>query len=415
MPPAFLSKVFSRGKDKERDKDELPSPTTKQSKRTSRASAHSLLEGKFEAVSPTISPSALKFDEKDKTPEVKEKEREKEKERTALFRPKSRTKSAGAGTVRKSEDVPQLTLDLNLPIVKSDSRKRDLDVVYEGVAVLDDATLGEKRLSAAEALKLMRMCSSVISSRGLESLGVMHPHWHSASSVTQRKIISLFLSSLAAPSTGATVASPTSAASAFESELDYARSPHDIAAVFRWALRHLRLDGNAFGKDDVSSLAWYDGFAEQEKAKAYPQTAFSELLLPVVKPSHAELLDSTLSLASSLASHSERNGVSGSKLSMFLGHYLLTGNKVDGLEDWLSFYAQWERAGRALEHIFLANLRDEASKTRIPKRLSELITSYPYSKHAVDSHFPRPARFATRKYDALHVRITTQLASWFEG
>ena len=45
------------------------------------------------------------------------------------------------------------------------------------------------------------------------------------------------------------------------------------------------------------------------------------------------------------------NGVSGSKLSMHLGHYLLTGSPIDGSVDWQAFYSQWERAGRALEHI----------------------------------------------------------------
>ncbi|KAI5120631.1 hypothetical protein M0805_009391 [Coniferiporia weirii] len=411
--PTFFTKVFSRGKDKDGLK-EPPQPTTKQSKRSSRASIQSLLEGKFEAVSPTVSPSAQKFDEKEKAlgkdkDKGKEKDKEKEKEKIALFRPKSRT--TGTGAVRKTEDVPQLTLDLNLSSVKSDPKRRDLDVVYEGITLLDDAALGEKRLSSGEALKLMRACMSVIASRGLETLGVMHPHWHSASPAAQRKIISLYLSSLDATPATASTSSPTSAASAFEYELEYARSPHDVAAVFRWALRHLKLDGDAFGKDDTPTLAWYDGFSEQEKTKSYPQTAFSELLLPVVKPPHAELLNSTLSLISNLASHSEMNGVSGSKLSMFLGQYLLTGNKVDGLEDWLTFYSHWERAGRALEHIFLASLRDEASKTGIPKRLSELVVNYPYSKHATDSQFPRPARFATRAYDALYVRVTSELGA----
>ena len=151
--------------------------------------------------------------------------------------------------------------------------------------------------------------------------------------------------------------SPTSPGLAFESELEYVRSPHDVAAVFRWALRHLKLDGDAFDKENTPSLAWYDSFTEKEKKEGYPRTAYTDILLPAVKPPHVELLNSTLNLVSRLASHSEANGVSGSKLSMFFGHYLLTGNRVENLEDWIAFYSQWERAGRALEHIFLASLR----------------------------------------------------------
>ena len=180
----------------------------------------------------------------------------------------------------------------------------------------------------------------------------MHPHWHSASPAAQRRIISLFLSSLTASSEA-----PSPPGSSFDTELEFARSPHDVAAVFRWALRHLKLDGGSFDEDNSPSLAWYDSFAEKERAAEYSKTAYSDLLLPVVKPSHAELLGSTLSLVSRLSSHSEWNGTSGSKLSMSLGHYLLTGNQLDSIEDWVSFYSQWERAGRALEHIFLASLR----------------------------------------------------------
>ncbi|KAL5478858.1 hypothetical protein ACEPAI_2135 [Sanghuangporus weigelae] len=403
MPP-FFSKVFARGKEKEKEKGkdglkEPSSPSAKQAKRFSRTSATSLLEGKFEAVSPSISPTAEKYGEVDQTTPKKDKE----KERSAgLFRPKSRTMS-GSDASRKQEEVPQLKLDLNLPNPKLDSKKRNLSIVYEGDAVLNDDVIGEKRLSPAEALKLMRACSSVLTSRGLETLGIMHPHWYSASPAVQRRIISLFLSSLTASSEAA-----VSAASSFDSELEFARSPHDVAAVFRWALRHLRLEGDAFDNDNSPSLAWYDSFKEKEKASEYPRTAYSDLLLPAVKPSHVELLDSTLSLVSRLASHSEWNGTSGSKLSMSFGHYLLTENQVDGIEDWVSFYSHWERAGRALEHIFLSSLRDEDAKTGIPKRLLELVANYPYSKSADDSQFPRPTRFATRNYDALYVRVTAE-------
>ena len=165
--PTFFSKVFSRGKDKEKGKDggkEPASPTTKQGKR---ASIHSLLEGKFEAVSPTISPSTSKSGENDNQ---KDAEKPKDKEKSALFRPLSRTKTSNASN-QKPENAPHLTLNLNLSSLKDESKQTsNLDVVYESVAVLSDAELGEKKLSVPEALKLMRACSNVITSRGTFSL-----------------------------------------------------------------------------------------------------------------------------------------------------------------------------------------------------------------------------------------------------
>lgn len=186
----------------------------------------------------------------------------------------------------------------------------------------------------------------------------MHPHWHSASPTVQRKLISLFILSLA-PKSPITTLTPTATAlaAAFESELNYARSPHDVAAVLRWGLRHLKVDGGSFGKKEDSGFSWYDVFAESERNKSYPPKAFSELLVPELPPAHYELLLTTLDTIAALAARSEMNGVSGSRLSMFFGYYLLTGNKSDQAEDWHAFYAQWERAGRMLEHLFLAQIR----------------------------------------------------------
>lgn len=182
----------------------------------------------------------------------------------------------------------------------------------------------------------------------------MHPHWYSASPDIQRRLISLFIQSLA-PKSPITTLSPTPSApvSAFESEIISTRSPHDVAAVLRWGLRHLQLDGAAFGKD----AAWYTTFLEAERAAGYPSKAFSEKLVPQLPAAHLELLTATLDVLSSLAAHAEANSISGSKLSKFLGLWLLTTQRVEEKDDWTTFYARWERTGRILEHLFLSNIR----------------------------------------------------------
>lgn len=203
--PTFFSKVFSRGKDKDKDKDKerekekdasTPSQGVKDRdsksassgsranskegspKQGKRASIQSLLEGKFEAVSPTVSPSVQRFDEKDK---VLGKDKEKPAGAAAggLFRPKSRmaTGAGGGRGGRKSASTPQLKLDIDLPLGEGlvlaspkdgDARGREFDalVLAGGGEVLDDATLGARRLCPEEALKLMQACKEVIISRG---------------------------------------------------------------------------------------------------------------------------------------------------------------------------------------------------------------------------------------------------------
>ena len=192
---------------------------------------------------------------------------------------------------------------------------------------------------------------------GLETLGIMHPHWHSTSPGVQQRLISLYLLSLASTSPDG-VASPTSptALTTFESELQYSRSPHDVAALLRWGLRHLRLEGDSFGKES-GDWTWYSTFAEAERAGSYPPDAFSNSLVPQLPSAHTELLLATLDIISSLSTRSEANGSSGSKLSKFFGLWLLTSEQSMEGDDWSAFYDRWDRAGRILEHLFLARIR----------------------------------------------------------
>ena len=191
---------------------------------------------------------------------------------------------------------------------------------------------------------------------GLETLGVMHPHWYSASPEVQRRLISLYILSLASagPNDATSSTSPTAPAT-FEYELQYTCSSHDAAAILRWGLRHLKLDGNCFGKE-FGDWTWYNTFAEAERASSYSPDAFSKLLsrLPTA---HTELLLATLDIISSLGARSEANGSSGSKLSKFFGLWLLTCEDYTEGDDWSAFYDRWDRAGRILEHLFLARIR----------------------------------------------------------
>jgi len=178
----------------------------------------------------------------------------------------------------------------------------------------------------------------------------MHPHWHSASPDIQRRLISLFIQSLSTTKENPPAPTP------FESELKSTRSPHDVAAVLRWGLRHLKLDGSSFGKDSAEWL-WYQTFSTMERSADYPPQAFSEQLVPLLPKPHLDLLLATLEIESSLAAHAEHNSISGSKLSKFLGLWLLTASRSEVGDDWDAFYARWERAGRILEHLFLCRIR----------------------------------------------------------
>ncbi|KAF9488146.1 hypothetical protein BDN71DRAFT_1436340 [Pleurotus eryngii] len=387
--PSFLSKVFGRKKDEKEESN-------------GRASESSLLEGKFEAVSPNVSPTAAIFSENGHG-------KEKEKERDlgfSLFKAKSNTPTVTSPTspsAQKQGDFLQLSLNLS-STPKAESNSRPMGSVFDAdpdaQILLSESVIGERRLTPQESTTLVRASSQAITARGLETLGIMHPHWYSASPDVQRRLISLFIHSLS-PNASKNTLLPTSSSpqSAFESEIQFTRSPHDVAAVLRWGLRHLKLEGKAFGKNE----AWYKEFLQAERASKYPLGAFSDQLVPLLPKAHLDALKSTLEIMTSLAAHTEANSTSGSKLSKLFGMWLVSIPRVEATDDWASFYARWERSGRILEHLFLAYI-----SLRMPTRLTELVERYPFSKTPTDGDLlPRP-RFSTRSFTSLSVRIETQ-------
>ncbi|KAJ7462737.1 hypothetical protein B0H11DRAFT_93675 [Mycena galericulata] len=399
--PSFLSKVFGRKKD-----------DTKESRSQNRPSSDaSLLEGKFEAVPPVTTPTSPGFDLPAQTTD-----KEKAKDGFGVFRSKS-NRTSPVDTLDQSVargKVLDYHLSLNLPGPKEEST-RALGVVFEAdpdaQILLPDSVIAERKLSPLEAFLLVQACSQAINARGLETLGIMIPHWYSASPSVQRKLISLFIQSLALKSPITTL-SPTASSpvSAFESEISTTRSPHDVAAVLRWGLRHLQLDNSSFGKDEQ----WYSQFLNAERTSEYPPRAFTEKLVPLLPPAHLHLLTAILEIFSSLAAHAEANSISGSKLSKMLGLWILATPHVTEGDDYLAFYEKWEKWGRTLEHLFLARIRDEAADHRMPTRLTELVKHYPYAKSPspdADLAFLPSPRFSTRRYDALFVRIETEMPS----
>ncbi|KAJ7071500.1 hypothetical protein C8F01DRAFT_437329 [Mycena amicta] len=376
--PSFLSKVFGRSKKEEKDTRQRPS------------SDASLLEGKFEAVPPVLTPTTPSFN--------------------------GNAPSKDLSKQRSAVDGKDLGwhLSLNLPSPKEQTSKA-LGAVFEAdpdaQILLSDAAIAERRLNPLEAFLLVQACSQSITAHGLETLGIMIPHYYSASPATQRKLISMFIHSLALNSPITTLSpSASSPVSDFESEVNSTRSPHDVAAVLRWGVRHLQLDNSCFGKDEL----WYKTFHDAEKASEYPPKAFTEKLVPLLPPSHLHLLTALLDIFSSLAAHAEANGISGSKLTRMLGYWMVSAPRVIDGDDYPSFYARWDKWGRIVEHLFLSRIRDETVDHRMPTRLTELVKQYPYAKSpspTADSAFLPTPRFSTRKLEALYVRIDTEILS----
>jgi hypothetical protein len=150
--PSFLSKVFGRKKGDEKD-----SATPRSTKHSSDPS---LLEGKFEAIPSTISPSTPKFPE---DPHASEKGKGKEGDKGGpfgLLRSKSRPQPSSP-----TIDAPHLTLRLPGTIDKNGD---SLATSFNPRVDETDGSILTRRLTPAETLLLIEACSKAITERGGE-------------------------------------------------------------------------------------------------------------------------------------------------------------------------------------------------------------------------------------------------------
>jgi hypothetical protein len=139
---AFLSKIFGRKKDEK--KDEETSPTT--------LSPTQLLDGKFEAVSPTVSPSASTFLELDQANVEHDK---------SVTGSKATTRPASPeGKSSKLDTLPHLSLNFG-------ESRTDSFLLDDEIHGLSDSLIGERRLNPLEALILIRSCSQAITAHGM--------------------------------------------------------------------------------------------------------------------------------------------------------------------------------------------------------------------------------------------------------
>ena len=149
---SLFSKVFGRKKD-----DKAVSPPT--------GATSQLLGGKFEAISPNVSPqppfaelqdpSSANGNDKAKDPAF------------GVFRTKSRS-APSESRPKKTDALPHLSLNFFNPNGASSSGASGtlFDSDQDIQLLLSDAVIGRRRLNPFEALVLVQACSQLITERG---------------------------------------------------------------------------------------------------------------------------------------------------------------------------------------------------------------------------------------------------------
>ncbi|GAA5950992.1 hypothetical protein JCM3765_004649 [Sporobolomyces pararoseus] len=156
----------------------------------------------------------------------------------------------------------------------------------------------------------------------------------------------------------------------WENDLNLA-APLAIGAFMKWALA--RLVNNQGARGFVSWDA-YREFKTAEKTRGYHSKSCTMHLIARMSTSNGRLLASLLSLFSSIAAHSAKNGMPPRRLASLFSPYIF------GLADDQTFdttYEEWQKATDATEHLILAYIRDQQTDGPLPTFLEKFILNYP--------------------------------------
>lgn len=180
--------------------------------------------------------------------------------------------------------------------------------------------------------------------------------------------------------------------------------PVDIAEVLKTMLRRL-----APSSRPIIDPAVYVRFVQQEHAASYPRQSYETMLVPELGEVGTRLLAAVFEVVAAIAMHAETNAMSAGRLCHLFGWWIL-GSVPDGTTDWNSLYQAYRLAGQRTEHLFYARLRWQTTQQKMPRRLVQLILSYPFGESSASSeHLPLPPA-STFPRSVLHVSLGTDSA-----
>ncbi|SPO37648.1 uncharacterized protein PSFLO_03124 [Pseudozyma flocculosa] len=283
--------------------------------------------------------------------------------------------------------------------------------------------MANARLDVAQVRDLASLCAEQIKQRGLDTTGLFRSFRVAQSQDDIDRLIQLFLVHI----------NPTAYASVFavlpddalarlwqrpeeapdksraaldelEKELRYT-SIHNVVALLKWGLRHLRLRTTDFNSSDP--YGWYDAFVAAEKKSGYHPRAIADLLHPTLPQETAELLVQMLELMARVAAH--HNHMPASEICSILGFWLF--GRIGVAHPPPTFpelQAAWQTATSVAEHLLLAHIRSQAVVTfAMPLRLTELVQDYPSIKDG--SHSPGfPPAYARRQVSTLRIDLRSE-------
>ncbi|GMK57356.1 hypothetical protein CspeluHIS016_0401900 [Cutaneotrichosporon spelunceum] len=319
---------------------------------------------------------------------------------------------------RSGQPTAPPRINISLPF-EAQAHDNDASLGLDGVGRTPVLTAAERRVlddqryTPADLQAVWEWLGPEFATRGAETVGIMLPRRLETSKDRQRQIASLFVLARR-PKLADKFPSLTSrypivpedeAADAWKSRLVAVAkdtpNPVDLAEVLKTILR--RLVGNA---RPIIDPATYVRFVQQEHAASYPRVAYATMLEPHLTDEVTGLLAALFEVVAAVAMHADTNSMSAGRLCHLFGWWLL-GAMPDGTTSWNGLYEAYRLAGQRAEHLFYARVRWQTTLQKMPRRLVQLILSYPFGESSASSeHLPLPPA-STFPRRVLHVTLGT--------
>ncbi|WWD18594.1 hypothetical protein CI109_103047 [Kwoniella shandongensis] len=330
-----------------------------------------------------------------------------------LSRKKSQKRASFQGT--SSTGIGELTLpklDLGPDILSPTGS--DASLAFGPVGGKVELTAQEKgildklRWDVGEVKVALEVFGKVLRDTGHDIVGIMLPHKLGQDPTTQRYLVALFALSIKpelSTSFPSISLSQSDSSQSLREKLQLAvreiDSPVDLAEVIKFVLRRLTTSGNS-----VIDNLLYAKFVQDEHALSYPLAAYETLLLSNLPSETRGYLTEIFELLAGLATYSDANTMSSGRLSYLLGWWI-SGREDISLGSWEKLYADWQGAGKRVEHLFYAWIRYQSTTQQLPTRLLSVVKDYPFGESSASSEhlpLPPPSSFNRR---TLHISLTT--------
>lgn len=131
-------------------------------------------------------------------------------------------------------------------------------------------------------------------------------------------------------------------------------SPLERCEAVKWALRRMII-AKSNTTTALVDVGAYIAFVKAERSSGYSEDSYGKLFLSRTTHSAGQALQEIFDVWAALAALSGANSTLGGKICLLLGWWIL--GRSERSSEWSDVYEEWLKAGKRVQHLFLAWIR----------------------------------------------------------